>query len=261
MRHAQHDLLEAELAAALDDLLERRDQRFAAVDAEALGALVLDVDELLEAFRLDELLQDRLLALGGEFDALVRTFDAFLYPALLFRVGHMHEFDADRRTIGPFEDLDHLAHGRIFEAEHVVYEDLAVVVLLFEAVGLRGEFVVILDRIGKAERVELGVQVAAHAIGADHHDGADGIARRLMHLGLAERHAGNGCGFLCLRLHLLFDDLFDRAPVAVEGRDEFAIGGNRPVLLLPGGALGRPHHIFGPVGKRLEEGLPLGRNG
>ncbi len=39
MRHAQHDLLEAELAAALDDLLERRDQGFAAVDPEALGAL------------------------------------------------------------------------------------------------------------------------------------------------------------------------------------------------------------------------------
>ena len=35
---------------------------FAAVEAEALGALVLDVDELLEAFGLDQLLQDRLLA-------------------------------------------------------------------------------------------------------------------------------------------------------------------------------------------------------
>ncbi|MCK7472851.1 MAG: hypothetical protein MZV49_03605 [Rhodopseudomonas palustris] len=30
--------MHAELAAALDDLLERRDQRFAAVEAEALGA-------------------------------------------------------------------------------------------------------------------------------------------------------------------------------------------------------------------------------
>ena len=62
MGHAEHDLLHAERAAALDDLLERRDQRFAAVEAEALGALVLDVDELLEAFGLDQLLQDRLLA-------------------------------------------------------------------------------------------------------------------------------------------------------------------------------------------------------
>ena len=82
MGHAEDDFLEAFLAAALDDLLERRDQRFAAVEAEALGALVLDVDELLEAFGLDQLLQDRLLAFRRELDVLVRTFDALLDPGL-----------------------------------------------------------------------------------------------------------------------------------------------------------------------------------
>ena len=61
-RHADDDLVHAEIAAALDDLLERRDQRFAAVEAEALGAGELDVEELLEAFGLDQLVQDRLLA-------------------------------------------------------------------------------------------------------------------------------------------------------------------------------------------------------
>ena len=65
MGHAEHDLLHAELAAALDDLLERRDQRLGAVEAEALGAGVLDVDELLEALGLDELVEDRLLALAA----------------------------------------------------------------------------------------------------------------------------------------------------------------------------------------------------
>ena len=69
MGHAEHDLLHAELAAALDDLLQRRDQRFAAVEAEALGAGVLDVEELLEALGLDQLVEDRLLALAGEGDA------------------------------------------------------------------------------------------------------------------------------------------------------------------------------------------------
>ena len=38
MAHAEHDLLHAELAAALDDLLQRRDHRLAAVQPEALGA-------------------------------------------------------------------------------------------------------------------------------------------------------------------------------------------------------------------------------
>ena len=47
-----------------------------AVEAEALGTLVLDVDELLEAFGLDELLENRPLALRGEGNALVFTLDA-----------------------------------------------------------------------------------------------------------------------------------------------------------------------------------------
>src|SRR5690606_33541057 len=49
--HAEDDFLDAHGAAALDDLFQRGDQRFTAIAAETLGALVLDVDELLEAFR------------------------------------------------------------------------------------------------------------------------------------------------------------------------------------------------------------------
>jgi hypothetical protein len=90
----KHDFLQPHVAAALDDLLQRRDKRFAAIKAEPLGALVLDVDELLEAFGLDQLLQDRLLAHVGEVDTLVRALDAFLDPGLLFRVGDVHELDA-----------------------------------------------------------------------------------------------------------------------------------------------------------------------
>src|SRR4029079_16611083 len=50
MGHAENDLTQAELAAALDGLLERRDKRFAAVEAEALGAGEFHITELLEAF-------------------------------------------------------------------------------------------------------------------------------------------------------------------------------------------------------------------
>src|SRR5436305_14786928 len=47
VRHAEHDLLHAERAAALDDLLKRRDHRFAAIKAEPLGGGELEVAELL----------------------------------------------------------------------------------------------------------------------------------------------------------------------------------------------------------------------
>jgi hypothetical protein len=54
MGHAQHDVLDAQRAAALDDLLERRDRGFRTIKAEALGSGILDVDELLEAFGFDQ---------------------------------------------------------------------------------------------------------------------------------------------------------------------------------------------------------------
>ena len=63
MRHAHRDLSDAELAAALDDLLERRDHRFAAVEAEALGAGVFQIAEFLERLGFDQFSEDGLTAL------------------------------------------------------------------------------------------------------------------------------------------------------------------------------------------------------
>ena len=85
MRHADDDLLDAELAAALDDLLQRRHHGLGAVEAEALGAGVLHLGELLERLRLDQLVEDRALALGREADVLVLALDALLDPGLLRR--------------------------------------------------------------------------------------------------------------------------------------------------------------------------------
>src|SRR5829696_8219022 len=109
MGHAEHDLLHAEIAAALDDLLKRRDQRLAAVETEPLGAGVADIQELLEAFRLDELVEDGALALAGEGDLLVRPLDTLLDPGLLHRVGDVHELDAQRLAIGALQERDDLA--------------------------------------------------------------------------------------------------------------------------------------------------------
>ena len=182
MRHADDDLFDAERAAALDDLLQRRDHRLAAVEAEALGAGELQVAELLEAFGLDQLVEDRALALAGEVDLLVAALDALLHPGLLRRIGDVHELDAERLAVGAAQDGEDLAQGREFEAEHLVEEDLAVEVGLGEAVGARIELLLVLLRL-EPERIELGVEMAADAVGADQHQRVDRIARRLLHVG------------------------------------------------------------------------------
>ena len=98
------------------------------------------------------------------------------------------------------------------------------------------------------------MQMAAHAEGADHHDGMNGIARRLMHVGVGQRGSGRGGLFL----HLLADNLLDQAPVAVERGDQLAIGLQRPVGLFPRCAFGVLLHRGGVVLQRGEEFLPLG---
>ena len=162
----------------------------------------------------------------------------------------MHELDAERLAVGALQDRDDLAHGAEFEPEHLVEEDLAVVVGLGEAVGARIELLVVLARL-EPERIEIGVEVAADAVGADQHQRADRIARRLLHVGGGELDAG----VLRLGAHLVADLLLGLGPLAVERGEQLVALDER--RLLPRGAaraLGR----VGAVLQAAEEGLPLG---
>src|ERR1700680_2409711 len=156
MRHADDDLAHAKRAAALDDLFQRRDHRFAAVEAEALGAGEFHVAEFLETFGLDQLVEDGALALARETDLLVRSLDALLDPALLRAVGDVQEFDAERLAIGAPQNGDDLVDGAEFEAEHLVEKDRTVEIGFAEAVGARIELLFVLRRL-KAEWVQISV--------------------------------------------------------------------------------------------------------
>ena len=180
--HAQDDVLNTQLAAAFDDLLERRDQRFAAVQTKALGALVFDVEKLLEPFGLDQLVHDRQLAVLGEFDALVWAFDALLNPGFFRRVGDVHEFHTKGGTIGAFEDFQHLRDGRKIHTQHFVEEDRTIVIFRCESIGRRMQFVVVFFVAGNAQWIQIGMEMTAHAVGTHHHNGADGIPGGLLNI-------------------------------------------------------------------------------
>jgi hypothetical protein len=101
--------------------------RFAAIEAEALGAGIALVQEALEASRLDQLLQDRRLPSRVKATPC-RGPRCAPAASLLGGVGDVHELDAERAAIGALQDVEHLVDGRAFEAEHVVDEDRAVAV-------------------------------------------------------------------------------------------------------------------------------------
>ena len=95
MRHADDQLFHAQLAAALQDLFERRHQRLAAIEAEALGAGIALVAEALEHFGIGQALQDGALAGQREFGLVARHLDARLDPLALLELLDVHVFDAD----------------------------------------------------------------------------------------------------------------------------------------------------------------------
>ena len=213
-----------ERAAALDDLLKRRDHRFATVEPEALGAGEFQVAEFLEAFGFHELVEDRALAFAGEGDLLVRPLDALLNPALLRAVGDVQKLDAERLAISAAQDTDDLADGAEFETEHLVEEDRPVEIGFAETVGPRVKFLLVVRRL-QAERIEVGVEMAAGAIGANEHERADRIAGGALDVGGRKLDAPG----LRLRLDLGAERFADLGPIAVERRNKFAALRPRPI--------------------------------
>ena len=258
--HAQHDLVDAEGTAALDDLFQRRDHGLAAVQAEPLGAGEAFVQEAFETLGLDQLVEDGQLALTGEsvLGEGVRTLETRLQPGLLFRLGDMHELDAERAAVGALQQREDLAYGAGLEAQHAVEEDRPVEVALAEAVEFGGQFRVA-GRLLNAQRVEAGLQVTSNAIAADQHQRPDrimsGRADSLrqdggIRSGGQRRGGGRGAGLFGIGLR--------SGPAAVEHACRLGRLGRNGATPGTGGARGL--HTLGIVPELVEEGAPFARD-
>ena len=109
MRHADHDLLHALGTGALHQFVHRRDEALAALEREALLADVLGVQVALEALGRGERVEDVDLLLGAEARLAADRLQALLPPALLGRLGDVHELRADGAAVGFAQRLQDLA--------------------------------------------------------------------------------------------------------------------------------------------------------
>src|SRR6185312_16573621 len=166
--------LQAQLAAAFQDLLERRNEGFGAVEAETLGAGEFLVAEALEGLGSDQPLIDGALAHDREVGAVEAAFDAFLQPGALLGILDMHVFDADRARIGRAHASQDIAERERLLAEHGVDEDRSAEIGLGEAVMADLELGMRLRGL-EAERIEVGLEMAAGAVVADELEGARGV--------------------------------------------------------------------------------------
>ena len=224
------DFVDVVGGGALQDLFEDGEGGFAAFQREALLADEARVQEMLELFGGDEVAQDAQARFAVERPVVGFRLHALLQPALL--LGHLdvHVLAADFAAVGLAQRLQDLAQrgdGLVAALAdgfaQAAGEEFAVQVPDGEAVGFGVELGMVAG-LG-AQRVEIGDQVAAHAVGVDQlHD-----AGFLGDLGVARGgHAGEqrlAVGFPAHRLvrHAqVVEDLFVEAVLAIEQRLHFA---------------------------------------
>src|SRR5258708_13764527 len=95
----------------------------------------------------------------------------------------------------------------------------------------------------EAERIEIGIEMPARAVGADQHQGADRIARCLLDFGGGDI---DPCG-LRSRLALVAERALGLAPIAIERRNELAARRRRPARPLPRPAGGARDRLASPA--------------
>jgi len=222
VRHADHDVFDALPCGTANDHLEGCHHHLATVEPEALRALVLLVEELLETLRDRQPLEDRELALRMDLAAMLGALQVVLDPGPLDRVLQVHELEADAPAIVPAQHGQDLSQRRALEPELAVDEDWPVVVALREAVARRVEVSMRGYRL-ELQRVEIRLEMTAHAISPDQRDRAYRIAGR----GFATRRR-RGCNRRGARSVELAERQKPSARAVVEAFEE-----------LPGGGIGR----------------------
>ena len=172
VRHAEHKLLDPLLGPNAQDRLERRHQQLGPLDPEPLGAGIAPVEKPLERLRGGQNLQFLFFRRVGQARPRVAVLEPPLNPLPLGEHLDMHVLDTDAPAIDLAQQTDDLAQGRALAPEQIVNENLSVEIGFGKPVGPVVQFRVTgapLD----PERVEIGFEMAAHAIGADQVQGAD----------------------------------------------------------------------------------------
>ena len=107
--HAEHDVLGAAARGQLERLVEHRDDHLEPLDRELLLAQERPAQVALEAFRVGEPRQQRLLLLGVELPAVAARLDRVAQPDALLVVRDVLDLVRHRPAVGGAQLREHLA--------------------------------------------------------------------------------------------------------------------------------------------------------
>ncbi len=193
VRHPDDDFLDAVGGSPGQQLLQDGDGRLRPFQRKTLLAHETRVQKMLERFGVDEFLQDPDTRVAVERPTVRLRLHAELQPALLLRVLDVHVLAANLPAVGLAQSLEGLSQRgnrprRVFAdgLSQAAGQELPVQVPDRQPIGGRVEFRMIAG-LG-AQRIEIGDQVAADAIGIDELQ----YRRLLGDLLDASGHAGHG---------------------------------------------------------------------
>src|SRR5690606_16442598 len=195
VRHADHDLLHALLASALNQLVENRNQRLAALEREPLLADVPSVQIPLDAFGSGQAREDAATLVRAERPARPSGLELLPEPQTLPGTGNVRELRRELAAIDLLQERDDVRelHPRVAGPREPAGVELLVEIALVEPEELELQ-----HRRGmpfpEAERIEIGDLVTAKAVNLDQAgDGGLLLARgRLDGWARADRRGGGG---------------------------------------------------------------------
>ena len=166
VRHADHHLAHALVGGALHQLVENDHRRLAALQREAFLPDEARVQEVLEALGLQQPHQHALLQLARKRPEVGQRLHPLLQPALFLGMLDVHILAAQPPAVGLAQRVEDHSKRRDSRASGQRAGDkIALQIPDSQAVGGGVELGVILRR--GAQRIEVGDQVAAHAVGVD----------------------------------------------------------------------------------------------
>ena len=184
--HADHQLLDAVVAGRAHHVVEHRDQAVAAFQREALLTDVLGVQVALQPFGRGEAVEHALLAGLVQAALAGGLFEPAVDPVALLVVADVHELRADRAGVGLAQAVQQLAQFQALAAAGVIAGvELGIQVGVGQAVEGQAE-VGGRHLVGEAQRVQVGGEVAARAVGGEQAQHAGLLARVLV----AHRYGG-----------------------------------------------------------------------
>ena len=169
MRHADDHLVETVLGTLVDGRVHHGDDGLRAFQREPFLSNVFGLQECLEGFRGVQFAQDVLLL--GDGRLVVPDLDAFLQPALLLGLQDVGVLHAHVAAVGVTQHREHVAQflvlltGETVDLEHPVQIPQCQPVGEHVEVGVHAEPAFV-----EPERVDIGHQVAAIAVGRDQLD-------------------------------------------------------------------------------------------